>query len=168
MDQDEVARAIRQLPGLTIAALSVKYRELFNQPPRLAHKAFLVRRIAWQLQAQTLGDLSDRSRGRIAEIADHSDIRRDARPGLLTPAGAPREPLVPSIGSTSKRDPRLPPAGSVLQRRHQGREIVVKVLTNGFEYESRNYSSLSAIARQVTGTRWNGLLFFRLTERRHG
>jgi DUF2924 family protein len=108
MDED-VARAIRQLPWLTIPALSVKYRELFNQTPRLAHKAFLVRRIAWQLQAQALGDLSERSHDRIAEIADHSDIRRGARPGLLSPAAAPREPLAPITGSISKRDPRLPP-----------------------------------------------------------
>jgi hypothetical protein len=44
----------------------------------------------------------------------------------------------------------------------------VKVLEQGFEYETKQYRSLSAIARQVTGTRWNGLLFFELTERRNG
>jgi len=44
----------------------------------------------------------------------------------------------------------------------------VKVLADGFEFDSRRYRSLSAIAREVTGTRWNGLLFFRLTERRDG
>ena len=48
----------------------------------------------------------------------------------------------------------------------EDRQIVVKVLGDGFEYESRRYRSLSAIAREVTGTRWNGLLFFGLTERR--
>ena len=46
------------------------------------------------------------------------------------------------------------------------RQVVVKVLDDGFEYESRCYRSLSAIARQVTGTRWNGLLFFGLAVRR--
>ena len=46
------------------------------------------------------------------------------------------------------------------------RQIVVKVLADGFEYESRRCRSLSAIAREATGTRWNGLLFFGLTERR--
>ena len=168
----EVARSIRQLPRWTIADLSIKYRELFNHSPRVAHKEFLVRRIAWQLQAQALGDLSERSRRRIAEIADHSDIRRDARPGLLArPIGTTASAADSNarVNHTSpQRDPRLPPPGSLLQRRHQGREIVVKVLAQGFEYDARNYSSLSAIARQVTGTRWNGLLFFHLTERRHG
>jgi hypothetical protein len=42
----------------------------------------------------------------------------------------------------------------------------VKVLEQGFEYDSRRYRSLSAIAREITGTRWNGLLFFGLVERR--
>jgi len=61
----------------------------------------------------------------------------------------------------------LPKPGTLLSRRYAGREVVVKVLSEGFEYQTRNYRSLSAIARDVTGTRWNGLLFFGLTERRH-
>jgi hypothetical protein len=52
-------------------------------------------------------------------------------------------------------------------RRVGERQIVVKVLKDGFEYESRHYRSLSAIAREVTGTRWNGLLFFGIAERRN-
>jgi Protein of unknown function (DUF2924) len=60
----------------------------------------------------------------------------------------------------------VPVAGTLLTRRLGDRQIVVKVLAEGFEYESRRYRSLSAIARQVTGTRWNGLLFFGLAERR--
>jgi hypothetical protein len=60
----------------------------------------------------------------------------------------------------------LPAPGTLLTRRVGDRRIVVKVLRDGFEYESRRYRSLSAIAREVTGTRWNGLLFFGLTDRR--
>jgi len=65
-----------------------------------------------------------------------------------------------------QRDTRLPASGSLLTRRLHDRQIVVKVLAEGFEFESRHYRSLSAIAREVTGTRWNGLLFFGLAERR--
>jgi hypothetical protein len=60
----------------------------------------------------------------------------------------------------------MPGAGTLLTRRVGDRQIVVKVLSEGFEFESRRYRSLSAIAREVTGTRWNGLLFFGLAERR--
>jgi hypothetical protein len=70
--------------------------------------------------------------------------------------------------SRAPRDWRVPPPGTILTRRHGNREIVAKVLKKGFEFESRRYRSLSAIAREVTGTRWNGLLFFGLAERRHG
>jgi hypothetical protein len=59
----------------------------------------------------------------------------------------------------------LPAPGSLLTRRLDDRQIVVKVLEEGFEFESRRYRSLSAIAREVTATRWNGLLFFGLAER---
>jgi hypothetical protein len=57
-------------------------------------------------------------------------------------------------------DPRLPRTGGFLTRRYKGTDIVVKVREEGFEYEGRLYRSLSAIAREVTGTKWNGFLFF--------
>ena len=60
----------------------------------------------------------------------------------------------------------MPASGSLLTRRLNDRQIVVKAPAEGFDFESRRYRSLSAIAREVTGTRWNGLLFFGLAERR--
>lgn len=62
-------------------------------------------------------------------------------------------------------DPRIPPVGSVIRRQYQGREIAVTVRRTGFKYEGRLYRSLSAIARQVTGARWSGPLFFGLAPR---
>jgi hypothetical protein len=52
--------------------------------------------------------------------------------------------------------------GTVLKRAYQGGEIIVTVLEQGFEYDGRKFQSLSAIAQHVTGTRWNGYLFFGL------
>ena len=62
-------------------------------------------------------------------------------------------------------DRRIPPVGIVLKREHRGSLISVEVLTNGFEYQGRQYRSLSAIASEVTGTRWNGLSFLRAHRR---
>jgi hypothetical protein len=62
--------------------------------------------------------------------------------------------------SATHRDRRLPEAGSRLTRSYQQLTIEVTVLETGFEYNGAVYSSLSAIAHQVTGTRWNGFLFF--------
>jgi hypothetical protein len=125
---------------------------------------FLVRRIAWRLQANAEGDLSERARHRAVEIADDRDLRLRAPKEFVTPP----ESVSPSFDrSRPPKDGRLPRPGSLLTRRVGDRQIVVKVLKEGFEYESRHYRSLSAIAREVTGTRWNGLLFFGLAERRH-
>jgi len=59
-------------------------------------------------------------------------------------------------------DPRLPVPGTLLVREFKGRDIVVKVLDKGFEYDGRHFKSLSAIAQAATGTKWNGFLFFGL------
>jgi hypothetical protein len=61
-----------------------------------------------------------------------------------------------------RRDIRLPKSGDVLSRYYKGREITVRVLESGFEYDGRHFRSLSAIAQAVTGAHWNGLLFFGL------
>ena len=66
------------------------------------------------------------------------------------------------LESPAARDPRLPPVGTVLKREHGGRTIEVTVRATGFEYRHKVYSSLSQLAQQVTGTRWNGCHFFGL------
>ena len=83
---------------------------------------------------------------------------------------APRDPNRPGSADvrartteghiSPSRDPRLPVPGTLLAREFRGRDIVVKVLDEGFEFEDRRYQSLSAIAKDVTGSKWNGFLFF--------
>ena len=162
MDPNVIA-AIEELQGLKVAALKKRYRELFGEESKSSNKQFLFRRIAWRMQADHEGDLSERARRRAAEIADERDLRVRAPKAFL----AQPNPTSWSVDRTrAPKDGRLPGAGAILTRRVGDRQIVVKVLTDGFEYQSRHYRSLSAIAREATGTRWNGLLFFGLTERR--
>jgi hypothetical protein len=156
-------RAMEELPQLTIPVLKRRYRELFGEDSKSSNKQFLFRRIAWRLQANAEGNLSERALRRAAEIADDQDLR----------VRAPKQFLIrPDSGAWTvdrtrpPKDGRLPGPGAILTRRVGDRQIVVKVLDEGFEYESRRYRSLSAIAREVTGTRWNGLLFFGVAERR--
>ena len=170
MDMALVGR-IEELRRLRVPALKEKYREVFGEETRSTHKQYLFRRIAWQLQAQREGGLSERAVSRAAQIADDADLRSGGPKGFWSwPEQVQKTQLSPRSGihSGTNRDGRLPQPGSLLTRRHKGREVVVKVLDEGFEYQSRHYGSLSAIALVVTGTRWNGLLFFGLTERRRG
>jgi Protein of unknown function (DUF2924) len=166
MDLDLVRR-IEGLRRLLVPALKEKYREVFGVETRSSHKQYLFRRIAWQLQAQREGGLSERAVDRAIQIADDADLRSVGPKGFWSwPEQAQK--IQPRPHSGVHRDGRLPKPGTLLTRRHKGREVVVKVLEEGFEYQSQHYGSLSAIALVVTGTRWNGLLFFGLTGRRRG
>ena len=154
--------ALQALPDLKVAELKKRYCELFGEASKSSNKHFLFRRIAWRLQANGEGDLSERARRRATEIADDRDLRIRAPRDFVTRADSGSW-VVDRTGPP--KDGRLPMPGTLLTRRLSDRRIVVKVLKDGFEFESRRYRSLSAIAREVTGTRWNGLLFFGLTDR---
>jgi hypothetical protein len=138
---------------------------MFGEICKSTNRDFLFRRIAFHLQANAQGDLTERARRQAVEIVRDSDLRSRGPVGFLAQMGTTSPPVLDR--SRPQRDWRLPEPGSVLTRRLSDRHIIVKVLEQGFEYESRRYRSLSAIAREVTGTRWNGLLFFGLAERRH-
>lgn len=145
-------KQVEQLRQLPASALRAKYRQLFGEESRSGNRQFLFRRVAWRLQALAEGDLSERARKRALEIANDADLRIQPTKGFLRTAGVP-----------AVRDPRLPEVGTVLRRQFKGSTVEVKVLEDGFEYQGHRYQSLSAIASQVAGTRWNGFLFFSLT-----
>ena len=73
------------------------------------------------------------------------------------------EPTPTAVVSGPVRDPRLPPVGSTITRKFKGRLLEVKVLENGFEYEGDAFSSISALAKEITGHQAvNGYAFFKL------
>lgn len=163
-EQAAVSQQIEKLRSLSTRALSLRYQELFGEAPRSQHRVFLFRQIAWRLQANVFGDLSDRARQRAAELANVSDLR-------LLP---PRE-LLPSFGLPLKGGPaaglQVEPSralvpGSVLTRHYRSKRVEVRVLPKGFQFEGRWFQSLSGIAEHVTGTRWNGYVFFGLKKRK--
>ena len=121
---------------------------------RSSNQQYLLRRIAWRLQANAEGGLSERACRRAVQIADEAVLRTRAPKGFLSA----RVSATSTIDrSEPQRDARLPASGSLLTRHLNDRQIVVKVLAEGFEFESRHYRSLSAIAREVIVTRWNGV-----------
>jgi len=143
-----------------VGELRSKYLELFGQPSYSNHKQFLFRRVAWRLQALAYGELSEHARRRAAALAQDVDLRIKAPAHLV---GTTQQILQPTLRSRRRlgRDARLPGPGTILQRPFKGELVVVQVLAEGFQYQDRFYKSLSAIARQVTGTPWNGYDFFR-------
>jgi hypothetical protein len=153
----ELSQHIDQLRYLTTAQLKLKYRDLFGQTSHSNHKDYLFRRVAWRIQAVAEGGLSERARQYAREIATDVDMR------LCAPTKAIGTQLAFRVANASKQlDPRVPPPGTQLIKRYKDKTLTVTVLEDGYEYGERVYKSLSAIARQVTGTQWNGYVFFGL------
>ena len=157
-----VLMEVEKLRRATLAGLREKYREVFQEETQSRHREHLFRRIAWRMQSLAEGDLSERARSRAHEIARDADLRTVAPPGFFNVEGE-NVRMTPGDRSRRQYDSRLPLPGALLTRKWKGRTLVVEVLKDGFQYENRHYSSLSAIAVAVTGTRWNGLAFFGLT-----
>jgi hypothetical protein len=156
-------KEIDELSQMTVGQLRQKYIEAFGEESRSNHKQFLFRRIAWRIQALAEGGLSERAQRRALEIANDADLR------IRAPKTKFGEDLAldPRLSVTRKvagaLDPRLPPPRTYLEREYKGRRIIAKILEEGFEFDGEIYRSLSAIAQEATGTKWNGFLFFNLT-----
>src|ERR1700722_10947115 len=156
-----VLMELENLRRASLAGLREKFREVFQEQTRSRHREHLFRRIAWRLQALAEGDLSERARGRAHQIAKDADLRMIAPRDFFRVCGE-RVQTAPGDRDRRQLDSRLPLPGTVLSRNWKGRTILVEVLAKGFQYENRAYPSLSAIAVEITGTRWNGLAFFGL------
>ncbi|WP_417851072.1 DUF2924 domain-containing protein [Thalassoglobus sp.] len=155
----DIDAEVAEMESMTITKLSQRYEELFHEPARSGNRIWLIKRIAWRLQANEFGDLSERARQRALEIADDREIRIKA-PTSLAVEPAPSRIRKGKINVDQDR--RLPVAGAVIERKYKGNTYRVLVLEEGFEYQNQVYNSLSAVAKAITGSHWNGYLFFRL------
>jgi hypothetical protein len=154
-----VSREVAALQRLGVKALRERYAEVFGEETPARNKVWLVKRIAWRLQALAEGDLSERARQRAAELANDADLRLN--PPRTAPAPEPAAADEPRV-LPYRPGGRLPPPGSILTRPYKGDVVQVKVLDHGFEYQGQVYKSLSAVAKAVTGAHCNGFLFFKL------
>jgi hypothetical protein len=154
-----VAKEVAALERMTAKQLRERYAEVFGETTNANNRVWLLKRIAWRLQALAEGGLSERARARAAELAHDADLRV-----TLPTSKAPAHPVaITRLAHTSvTSDKRLPPPGSVITRKYKGLVVQVKVLTNGFEYAGEVYRTLSAVAKAITGSHCNGYLFFRL------
>ena len=155
---------IDQLTKMGVRELQQHYQDLFGEEPESVHRQFLFRKIAWRLQAAQEGGLPESARELARAIAKDAPLRNR----VISNAGKRRAgfPIEQSATTTitPDHDSRLPMPGGLIVKQFKDQTIVVKVVDDGFEYDDRRYSSLSAIAQEITGTKWNGFLFFGLTK----
>lgn len=130
------------LKGAPAGALKARWRELFDTEPPAYNRRFLENRLAYRIQELAYGGLSratlDRLQAMAGQYPAQDPVARKVRPMLR------------------------PVAGTKLIREWHGIEHCVTVRTDDFEYLGRPYKSLSSVAREITGTKWNGWVFFGL------
>lgn len=161
-----IAAEVARLAKMTVPRSRARHAELFGEPTRSHHREFLARQIAWRRQVESEGGLPDETRQLALAIAREALRVRIESAAARGAAFADRTATTRLVAS---HDVRLPMPGSLLIKEHKGATHVVKVLDNGFDYDGRLYRSLSAIAQEITGTKWNGFLFFGIAkEAAHG
>jgi hypothetical protein len=140
---ESILAQIAALKDKSTPELRALWKELFGQEPPVLGRRYLEDRLAYRVQELHFGGLSDRARRKLDALADQIEPK-----------------------ATRRRDPGRPIAGTQLRREWRGVEHVVTVREHDFEYEGRFYRSLSAVAREIAGSRWNGWTFFGI--RRNG
>jgi Protein of unknown function (DUF2924) len=136
-----VAAELDRLPTMPIADLRKRYRELFRtEPPKAFGPDLLRRSIAHRIQEQAYGGLSASARRLLDQLVKAALAKPNGRLEL----------------------PRRIKSGSELVRTWKGKTYRVMVLADGFAYDGETFASLSEIASEITGTRWNGPRFFGL------
>ena len=143
MTQQQVIGRLAEIRTMDIVALKAMWRELFAAEPPPYNRKFLESRLAYRVQELAYGGLKPETLKRLAALAEELEPRSGSR-------GAEHRPI----------------AGTRLMREWQGVEHTVTVLAHGYEWQGRPYQSLSAVARAITGTRWNGWTFFGLKNHR--
>ena len=144
---DPIPARLAALKTTLTPDLKKQWRDLFDSEPPPFNRRYLESRIAYRIQELAYGGLKPETVRRLERLGEELDG-----------------------GDRSKRSIRLdrdrPITGTRLLREWQGVEQVVSVTSDGFEWQGRPYKSLSAIARAITGTRWNGWTFFGLKNHR--
>ena len=147
LDQTVLSR-LAALKAMSVNELKAEWQELFAAPAPNNSRAFLESRLAYRIQELTYGGPDKQTRRLLDLLADEVE-------GTLT-----RKAQI--------ADPRNPVVGTKLIREWDGVAHTVTVLKDGFDWGGQRYQSLSAVARAITGTRWNGYRFFGLRERKRG
>src|SRR5664279_314889 len=145
---------IEDLQRMTAPQLQAMHRELFGAEHRIANCQHLRRKIAWHMQAAKSGGLPESVRQYAIAIARGTELRsRISENASRRRAGVPQDQTV-TMKVIQPRDARLPMPGSLVVKKYKDQTVVVRVLNEGFEYDGRRFASLSAIAGEITGTRW--------------
>ncbi len=155
---EKEAATMRQM---TTEELRKMYLEVFSEATNNRNRQWLIKRIAWRMQANEEGDLSVRARQRAAELANDANIRMNPPRQHKSKTLVDRPTRSKALSARTQQMDFLP-SGMKLQRTYKGKAISVEVLDVGFSYNGEYFKSLTAVAQAITGKHWNGFHFFNL------
>jgi len=144
--QDPIPARLAALKTTTTPELKQQWRELFDSEPPPFNRRYLESRLAYRIQELAYGGLKPETIRRLEQLGEELDGSSPAKRRI--------------------RNDLKPITGTRLLREWQGVEYIVTVTADGYDWQGRPYQSLSAIARAITGTRWNGWVFFGLKNHR--
>src|SRR5688572_4299129 len=131
-----ITEEIAALREMDVPALVERYTAVFGKAPRVKHKDWLWRRIAWRIQADRFGGLSTVAQRRLDELIAEIDLPLGNGRTVRGPIERPAKPGNPSVGTT-------------FTRAWRGEQLLVRAVENGFEHEGVVYRSLSAAANAI-------------------
>ncbi|MBM3336411.1 MAG: DUF2924 domain-containing protein, partial [Betaproteobacteria bacterium] len=149
-----VTKEVALLKQMTVGQLRERYLQVTGETTQAGNRKWLVRRIIWRMQSIEEGGLSERAIARARELASGADLRTTAPKQRSLPADADRRTRVLACGQLGTVN--LPLPGTFITRMYKGRQLQVRVVTGGFEYEGELFKSLSAVAKKITGSHWSG------------
>lgn len=156
---------LAQLQTLTIKQLKAQIAELTGQTLKSNNRPYLIGKLTKALEAKAAAEAEQARNAKKAKTTRKAATKKNEKAEKAeksTKAEKAERRTRTSPRKAGERDPRLPAAGTVLEREHQGKKIRVTVLEDGFRYEGETYNSLSTVARVATGTIWNGFTFFKI------
>jgi len=130
------------LKAMSVPELKAEWQNLFQMAAPNNSRGFLELRIGYRIQELTYGGPNRATKRALNLLADEVEGK--------------------AVRKSQISDPRTPVIGTKLIREWDGVEHTVTVLKDGFDWQGRMFKSLSAVAREITGTRWNGYRFFGL------
>jgi hypothetical protein len=165
MAEPSIAAQVVALTHLNVAQLRERWKEVFGEETKQRHREYMIRRLAWKLQADAYGtELSPEAKARLHELQE--EFRTSPPTEWFKGARHNRAPTPASTkGPRPVRAAHAPKAGTVLARDYKGKRITVTVVDGGFQYAGQVYRSLSAVAKAVTGSHCSGNAFFGLTKK---
>jgi hypothetical protein len=153
---------LAQIQTLTIKQLKAQIAEVTGQTVKSNNRPYLIGKLTKALAAKAAAEAEQARTAKKTKTTRKAKTATREKAEKSTKAEKAERRTRTSQRKAGERDPRLPAAGTVLEREHNGKKIRVTVLEDGFRYEGETYNSLSTIARVATGTIWNGFTFFHL------